>query len=138
MTEYWDPFEDQRQNDLVNGRLQEERLQDELYVSVPLPENPNDHHIFPQNEMMREWFADRGINVHDYTVTLDRVDHEIMHKWWNQEWEAFMAAEPQDRHYTAAEIENRAAHMMEEAAQIMQDPGMFDYLHPYRNYDYEQ
>ena len=86
----------------------------------------NDHHIFPQNEMMSEWFADRGINVHHYTVTLDRVDHDIIHTWWNYEWEAFMASEPPDRYYTTGEIQDKAAQMMEDA-------GILDsYIHGYR------
>jgi RHS repeat-associated protein len=49
------------------------------------------HHIFPQEE--RAWFLERGIDVDQYTVTLDQGTHEALHYgggpqkgggWWNE------------------------------------------------------
>jgi hypothetical protein len=51
--------------------------------------NPQ-HHIFPQAR--RGWFADRGVDVDQFTVRVPRLDHEALHAgggpgrgggWWN-------------------------------------------------------
>jgi uncharacterized lipoprotein (TIGR02269 family) len=60
------------------------------------------HHIFPQNKKMARYFARAGIDVHDFTVQLPQEYHDILHwpGWWreggawNQEWQAFMDANP--------------------------------------------
>src|SRR5262249_607318 len=52
---------------------------------------PPQHHIFPQAE--RPWFADRGVDIDKFTVTLDQATHEALHYgggpgtggWWNEQ-----------------------------------------------------
>jgi hypothetical protein len=53
--------------------------------------NPQ-HHIFPQGR--RQWFADRGVDVDQFTVRLDRTTHDAFHAgggpgrgggWWNDQ-----------------------------------------------------
>ncbi len=47
------------------------------------------HHVFPQ--AFRQWFLDRGVNIDDYAVVLDKLTHKVMHAgnatggWWNEE-----------------------------------------------------
>ena len=86
------------------------------------------HHIFPQNEAMSDWFADRDINVHEWTVAIDPVDHDAIHYLmnWNQEWQVFMDENPDA---TRADVENKVAEMMEGA-------GILDeWMHWYRDPD---
>ncbi len=53
------------------------------------------HHIFPQSAAEKAWFAERGINVDDFTVDLSKLDHQIIHggeqtlarkHWPTREW----------------------------------------------------
>jgi RHS repeat-associated protein len=81
---------------------------------------PPQHHIFPQEQ--KKWFADRGIEVDDSTVTLDNATHEALHYgegggWWNEtimdmlnEREAELG-----RQLTPEEIEAVGQQMMERA-----------------------
>jgi len=54
---------------------------------------PPQHHVFPQNAADKAWFAERGIDVDKFTVTLDQGTHEALHYgggpgkgggWWNE------------------------------------------------------
>jgi len=53
------------------------------------------HHIFPQARDLAEWFRDRGIRIHDYTLPIPRDLHQRIHKGgegggaWNQAWREF-------------------------------------------------
>jgi len=40
---------------------------------------PPQHHVFPQNDTDKAWFLERGVNVHDYCVTLPVDHHEAIH-----------------------------------------------------------
>lgn len=42
-------------------------------------QQPPQHHVFPQAQEHAQWFADRGVNVHDYCVTLPKDHHEALH-----------------------------------------------------------
>ena len=51
------------------------------------------HHLLPQE--YRDWFAERGIDVDDFTVNLSEGDHSALHTMkWNEEWEKFIDANP--------------------------------------------
>jgi hypothetical protein len=85
---------------------------------------PPQHHIFPQAE--RQWFADRGVEIDNYTVKLDQGSHEALHYgggpdkgggWWNEqimksltEREAALG-----RRLTPGEIESVGKDMMSRA-----------------------
>jgi uncharacterized lipoprotein (TIGR02269 family) len=50
------------------------------------------HHIFPQASDLAEYFGQRGINIHDYTLLIPRKVHLRLHSGgprggqWNAEW----------------------------------------------------
>jgi uncharacterized lipoprotein (TIGR02269 family) len=51
------------------------------------------HHVFPQ--AMKEWFTDRGVNIHEWTLVLDKQIHEKIHYGanggpWNAAWRRFI------------------------------------------------
>ena len=50
------------------------------------------HHIFPQE--FKEWFKEKGINVHEWTLVLFKDDHDRIHRGarggpWNAAWRQF-------------------------------------------------
>jgi uncharacterized lipoprotein (TIGR02269 family) len=52
------------------------------------------HHIFPQQELLRRWFEGKGINIHEYTILIDKELHHRIHKGpeggpWNAAWREF-------------------------------------------------
>jgi hypothetical protein len=75
--------------------------------------NPQ-HHIFPQGR--RQWFADRGVDIDQFTVRLDRTTHDALHAgggpgrgggWWNDTIMAELTRRETalGRHLTPAEIQ---------------------------------
>jgi uncharacterized lipoprotein (TIGR02269 family) len=47
------------------------------------------HHVFPQ--AFKEWFLSRGVDIHEWTLVLDKQVHENIHRGgmggpWNAEW----------------------------------------------------
>ncbi|MCP3136806.1 SitA6 family polymorphic toxin lipoprotein [Pyxidicoccus xibeiensis] len=58
------------------------------------------HHIFPQAQEFREWFIERGVKIHDYTMPLPYNLHREIHRvggrggQWNQDWRDFKRANP--------------------------------------------
>jgi len=69
---------------------------------LPAP-RMHSHHIFPQK--WAEWFADRGIDVHQYTIALESSEHlsgvhgkggfvgsgdSVLPRRWNQFWDSFI------------------------------------------------
>ncbi|QSQ20500.1 TIGR02269 family lipoprotein [Pyxidicoccus parkwayensis] len=85
------------------------RLKDEL------EKNPNrtwvKHHVFPQ--AFKTWFNERGVNIHDWTLVIDKQVHQNIHRGerggpWNWEWERFInkngRARPQAIHLFAMQM----------------------------------
>jgi uncharacterized lipoprotein (TIGR02269 family) len=59
------------------------------------------HHLFPQQEVLRDWFArsPRNINVHEMTMVLHSSVHKRIHRGerggaWNEAWRAFARRNP--------------------------------------------
>ena len=51
------------------------------------------HHVFPQ--AFKKWFTGRGVNIHEWTLVLDKQVHEKIHRGesggpWNGEWELYI------------------------------------------------
>jgi len=51
------------------------------------------HHVFPQ--AFKKWFTARGVNIHEWTLVLDKQVHEKIHRGesggpWNAEWERYI------------------------------------------------
>ncbi len=82
------------------------------------------HHIFPQH--FRTWFANRGIDIDNYAVSLERVTHltgihgrggfvgpgnVLLPGKWNARWKAFIQQNP---NATAKEIYQYAGQLMDE------------------------
>lgn len=69
---------------------------------------PPQHHLFPQNDADKKWFADRGINVDDYCVNLPQSDHELVHDVhdWNAQVMSILRRKEKQEHrkLTAAEM----------------------------------
>ncbi len=59
------------------------------------PEPLEKHHIFPQQEELARWFASKGIDIHDFTVSIPRSFHRWLHSGgpsggqWNAAWRQF-------------------------------------------------
>jgi uncharacterized lipoprotein (TIGR02269 family) len=58
------------------------------------------HHIFPQEPLLKEWFALKGINVHEFTMPLLVDVHRRIHHpppkggAWNEAWRKYKDANP--------------------------------------------
>jgi uncharacterized lipoprotein (TIGR02269 family) len=55
------------------------------------------HHLFPQAQEFREWFKERGINIHEWTMLLPEQVHLCIHRGanggpWNEAWRQFYHA----------------------------------------------
>ncbi|MCY1017459.1 TIGR02269 family lipoprotein [Pyxidicoccus sp. MSG2] len=51
------------------------------------------HHVFPQ--AFKEWFLSRGVDIHEWTLVLDKQVHENIHRGgmggpWNAEWARYI------------------------------------------------
>jgi hypothetical protein len=79
--------------DYLGMQVQEALEKGELSLGRVV-KNPQ-HHVFPQNRADAAWFAERGINVHDYAVNMYAGEHGALHgggNWglareiWPGEW----------------------------------------------------
>lgn len=58
------------------------------------------HHIFPQEESLKSWFASKGIDIHEYTMPLLVEVHRRIHHpppkggAWNEAWRQYRDANP--------------------------------------------
>ncbi|WP_451968101.1 SitA6 family polymorphic toxin lipoprotein [Archangium violaceum] len=64
------------------------------------------HHLFPQAQEFRQWFTDRGINIHEWTMRIPEQVHTRIHQGangglWNQAWRQYINASPG---YVAREV----------------------------------
>lgn len=55
------------------------------------------HHVFPQ--AFKEWFISRGVNIHEWTLVLDKQVHQNIHRGelggpWNAEWRYYIRNNP--------------------------------------------
>jgi uncharacterized lipoprotein (TIGR02269 family) len=55
------------------------------------------HHLFPQQQELKEWFESKGIDIHQYTILIDTELHHRIHKGpeggpWNAAWRGFKNA----------------------------------------------
>jgi uncharacterized lipoprotein (TIGR02269 family) len=72
------------------------------------------HHIYPQE--LKEWFKDKGINIHQWTLALEVEEHRRIHRGanggpWNEAWRRFQKAH---RGATKLEIELHAGKLIYE------------------------
>ena len=85
--------------------------------------NPQ-HHIFPRDRVSRQWFADRGIDVDQYTARIPRNLHETLHSgggpgrgggWYTEEVMGTLRAREQalGRRLTPWEIEEHGIQFMD-------------------------
>jgi uncharacterized lipoprotein (TIGR02269 family) len=63
------------------------------------------HHIYPQAKDLKEWFEEKGINIHEWTLALEVEDHRRIHRGanggpWNEAWRRFQQA-----NYDATKLE---------------------------------
>ena len=76
------------------------------------------HHIFPQQQVLANWFKSNGIDIHAFTIRLPRSFHQWLHSGgpeggqWNEAWRQFMdkeqrTAKPEDIWRFAGEIMRR-------------------------------
>jgi uncharacterized lipoprotein (TIGR02269 family) len=75
------------------------------------------HHIFPQETRLAEWFRERGVKIHDYTLPIPRDLHRHIHGNdgrggpWNQAWRDFrkanQRASPEEIYKHAGELIHR-------------------------------
>ncbi|OJT23875.1 hypothetical protein BO221_18105 [Archangium sp. Cb G35] len=63
---------------------------------IPSREPIEKHHIFPQEKFLAEWFKDKGINIHAFTMRLPKSFHSWLHSGgprggqWNEAWRQFV------------------------------------------------
>ncbi|MFP2907512.1 TIGR02269 family lipoprotein [Pyxidicoccus sp. 3LFB2] len=69
------------------------------------------HHVFPQ--AFKKWFTQRGVNIHEWTLVIDKQVHEKIHYGgsggpWNAEWDRYIKKNPlakrQDIHLLAVQM----------------------------------
>jgi len=74
------------------------------------------HHIYPQEKELKEWFEEKGINIHEWTLALEVEEHRRIHRGakggpWNEAWRRFRDA---NRGATKLEIELHAGKLIYE------------------------
>jgi uncharacterized lipoprotein (TIGR02269 family) len=63
---------------------------------LPSREPLEKHHIFPQEKFLAEWFTEKGINIHAFTMRLPKSFHSWLHSGgprggqWNEAWRQFV------------------------------------------------
>lgn len=72
------------------------------------------HHIFPQ--AFKDYFAGRGINIHEWVLVIDAQEHERIHRGpkggpWNADWSAWILST--DYRATKAEHFEQASRMIQ-------------------------
>ncbi|MFP2907325.1 TIGR02269 family lipoprotein [Pyxidicoccus sp. 3LFB2] len=55
------------------------------------------HHVFPR--AFKDWFDRRGVNIHEWTLVLDKQVHQNIHRGeaggpWNAEWRLYIDRNP--------------------------------------------
>jgi uncharacterized lipoprotein (TIGR02269 family) len=85
------------------------------------------HHIFSQEPLLKAWFTDKGINIHDYTMPLLVAVHRRIHHPpptggdWNEAWRQY-----QEHHLNATKEE-----IMQYAGQLIYEFGLVGPIVPY-------
>ena len=56
--------------------------------------NPIKHHLFPQQPSLARWFKQKGINIHEHTMVVEKEVHDRIHRGaqggaWNAAWREF-------------------------------------------------
>lgn len=56
---------------------------------------PIKHHLFPQQPELARWFKRKGINIHRFTMVLEKDVHDRLHRGadggpWNAAWREFV------------------------------------------------
>jgi len=74
------------------------------------------HHIYPQARDLKEWFTDRGIDIHQWTLALEVEEHRRIHRGanggpWNEAWRRF---KEDNENATKLEIERHAGKLIYE------------------------
>ncbi|HEX8703324.1 MAG TPA: TIGR02269 family lipoprotein [Myxococcaceae bacterium] len=74
------------------------------------------HHIYPQASDLKEWFEQKGINIHEWTLALEVEEHRRIHRGpnggpWNEAWRRFMK---DNQNATKLEIELHAGKLIYE------------------------
>ncbi|WP_373371203.1 SitA6 family polymorphic toxin lipoprotein [Stigmatella ashevillensis] len=59
--------------------------------------NPIKHHLFPQQPSLARWFRQKGINIHEHTMVVEKEVHDRIHRGaqggaWNAAWREFRRA----------------------------------------------
>ncbi len=63
---------------------------------LPSREPLEKHHIFPQEKALADWFTEKGINIHAFTMRLPKSFHSWLHSGgprggqWNEAWRQFV------------------------------------------------
>jgi uncharacterized lipoprotein (TIGR02269 family) len=76
----------------------QQKMVEELEAEWRLPHEK--HHIFPQEQELKEWFAIKGINIHEFTMLLPVDEHRRIHHPppkggdWNEAWRKYKKANP--------------------------------------------
>ena len=57
------------------------------------------HHVFPQQQSLRKYFNNAGVNIHGTTLLIPETIHKQLHKGagggiWNSRWEQFFRENP--------------------------------------------
>ena len=96
---------------LPPGRMESPETQE-----VPRSKPYERHHIFPQSPDLKEWFTEKGIGIHQWTLALEVEDHRRIHKGprggpWNAAWRQFRDGK---RGATKLEIELHAGKLLYE------------------------
>ena len=74
----------------------QQKMLEELEAEWRLPHEK--HHIFPQEPGLKAWFAEKGINIHEFTMPLLVDVHRRIHRppppggAWNEAWRRYRDA----------------------------------------------
>lgn len=94
---------------------------------VPRSKPYERHHIFPQAKGLKEWFTDKGIDIHQWTLALEVEEHRRIHRGanggpWNEAWRRYQKA-----HLGATKLEIEL-----HAGQLIYEFKLYGVVVPYR------
>jgi Predicted lipoprotein of unknown function (DUF2380) len=80
------------------------------------------HHVFPRASKFSKWFADRGIDVHDYCIELTPPEHQAQHGGGNWRLARKVAREIPEAEWSEA-IMDRLLRREQNVQKVLADPG---------------
>jgi Predicted lipoprotein of unknown function (DUF2380) len=93
-------------------------------VAEPGGQAVDQHHVFPQAPRFAKWFADRGIDVHDYCIELTPTEHQAQHGGGDWRLARKVAREIPEAEWSEAIMKRLTARELRKQQRFSGDPSL--------------